>query len=72
MSSARTFCNQKRIPDFCGLKIPCIGLSDHKNQPGEASQLNFRVTVEILDLRGFENLGGFGEASEISDPKIKL
>jgi hypothetical protein len=36
------------------------------------STLRFRVTAEILDLRGFENLGGFGEASEISDPKIKL
>jgi hypothetical protein len=29
------------------------------------STLRFRVRIEILDLRGFENLGGL-------DPKIKL
>jgi hypothetical protein len=35
------------------------------------STRRLRVTVEILDLRGCQNLGGLGECPKIDDPKIK-
>jgi hypothetical protein len=34
--------------------------------------LFIRVKIELLDLRGFQNLGGLGERSSIDDPKNKL
>jgi hypothetical protein len=34
-----------------------------------SSTLRFRVKIELLDLRGFENLGGLGECSSINHAK---
>jgi hypothetical protein len=47
--------------DIVLVKFPFSDLNETKPRP-----------IEILDLRGFQNLGGLGECSRTDDPRIKL